>query len=401
MPPGMVKLGLLTLCYAPLLLSLITAQESNQELPPKVLCEPMDCEQASPPQSPSSPTPPSPPPSSLPKVGSAGFLCRQLLRGHREAVGCVAWQPHSKESAHPAADERLVCSSREGSLWVRNVCRGGALVDDLPAGFGVYSAAWSQDGGMIAAAGTSFVKLFHRVETGFGGRPIAFKEATTFADDFGPHPSLKWQPLQGSYQFAVNSGKECRLFTFDPGSQTVTLVNRLTGALQAAKETLRDVAYNPASPHLLAVASADGLIVVYDVISGQPTVMKQAGRGLTGVSWSPCGGFLVAAGERGRAAGSLRLIPMRAEAAAHAFGSKSKSTSVAWAPSSGPAARLLACGQADGSVHLYNMKGQRLVGVLQGHTKEVTTMAWSPDGKKLATGSKDGSVRVWMHKSVR
>src|SRR5262249_47486401 len=35
------------------------------------------------------------------------------------------------------------------------------------------------------------------------------------------------------------------------------------------------------------------------------------------------------------------------------------------------------------------------VGALTGHEGTVTCLAWSADGKSLASGSKDGTVRVW------
>ena len=31
----------------------------------------------------------------------------------------------------------------------------------------------------------------------------------------------------------------------------------------------------------------------------------------------------------------------------------------------------------------------------QGHTSPVTSVAWSPDGRQLASGSRDNSIRVW------
>jgi WD40 repeat protein len=32
---------------------------------------------------------------------------------------------------------------------------------------------------------------------------------------------------------------------------------------------------------------------------------------------------------------------------------------------------------------------------LEGHTDHVKTVAWSPDGSRLAMGGADGTVRVW------
>ena len=33
--------------------------------------------------------------------------------------------------------------------------------------------------------------------------------------------------------------------------------------------------------------------------------------------------------------------------------------------------------------------------VLRGHDDEVRGVAWSPDGQRLATGSRDRTVRIW------
>lgn len=47
-----------------------------------------------------------------------------------------------------------------------------------------------------------------------------------------------------------------------------------------------------------------------------------------------------------------------------------------------------------GEVHWIDRQGRPLA-VLAGHTNDVTRCAWSPDGKLLATASRDQSVRLW------
>jgi len=34
--------------------------------------------------------------------------------------------------------------------------------------------------------------------------------------------------------------------------------------------------------------------------------------------------------------------------------------------------------------------------VLRGHDASVDSIAWSPDGTKLISGSRDGTIRVWV-----
>jgi small GTP-binding protein len=40
-------------------------------------------------------------------------------------------------------------------------------------------------------------------------------------------------------------------------------------------------------------------------------------------------------------------------------------------------------------------RGMRLRHVLHGHTKEIGRLSWSPDGQRIATPSRDGTVRIW------
>jgi WD40 repeat protein len=59
--------------------------------------------------------------------------------------------------------------------------------------------------------------------------------------------------------------------------------------------------------------------------------------------------------------------------------------------------KFLATGASDKTIRLYDLSGgsPRLARVYQGHTEEVSTLAFSPDGKTLASGSADQSIRLW------
>jgi WD40 repeat protein len=60
-----------------------------------------------------------------------------------------------------------------------------------------------------------------------------------------------------------------------------------------------------------------------------------------------------------------------------------------------PDGRLMASGGDDASIKLWDTATGREVATLTGHTLGVSAIDFSPDGKLIASGSADGSARVW------
>ncbi len=65
--------------------------------------------------------------------------------------------------------------------------------------------------------------------------------------------------------------------------------------------------------------------------------------------------------------------------------------SVAW----GPDGKRLASASGDGTAKVWDAAGQPEIPALREHTREVRWVAWSPDGKRLATSSADQTIKVW------
>jgi WD40 repeat protein len=72
-------------------------------------------------------------------------------------------------------------------------------------------------------------------------------------------------------------------------------------------------------------------------------------------------------------------------------GHSSEVTSVAFSPDG----KVLASGSWDSTVRLWYTGTGAALQTLEGHSSEVTSVAFSPDGKVLASGSWDSIVRLW------
>ena len=66
-------------------------------------------------------------------------------------------------------------------------------------------------------------------------------------------------------------------------------------------------------------------------------------------------------------------------------------TSVAWSPNG----KQIASASADGTVQVWDASSGQTLHIYRGHSGAVESVAWSPNGKQIASASEDQTVQVW------
>src|SRR5262249_20212345 len=157
------------------------------------------------------------------------------------------------------------------------------------------------------------------------------------------------------------------------------------------------VAYSPDGQHIVS-GSQDRIVRVWDSHTGQTTVeFRRHLKSVHTVAFSPDGQLIVSASQddvivwspsAGHAVSLHHNAPPHTEA----------KTSVAFSPDGTRIATGEVSVSRDGRKYLANVweiSSEKLLFSLEGHGGVISRIAFSPDGKYLATASLDQSVRLW------
>jgi WD40 repeat protein len=170
----------------------------------------------------------------------------------------------------------------------------------------------------------------------------------------------------------------------------------------APDKVMTSVAFSP-DGKMLAAASSDRKVALWDVNTRQPVeeplqaspdkaakaVIFPKFDGFTSVAFSPRGEILALASDDTVELWDLTLR----QPVGKSFRGNANLTSVAFSPDG----KLLTSAAANGRVFLWDVATQRPVGKgLVAHSSTVVLrVAFSPDGKTLASGSANGSIELW------
>ena len=166
---------------------------------------------------------------------------------------------------------------------------------------------------------------------------------------------------------------------------------------------LRAVAFSPSQDRLLASASDDGHVILWDIRSRRSIARYILPNDkICALAFSSDGTFLVSASEKGQIA--VHVIDSTDSYAQFSrpqvFQDECQGELRAIALS--PEDRILATGGDDGYIRLWNVSTGQLMNRSElPHTDWIRSIAFSPDGKKIASSGEDFAVKIWDSCTVR
>ena len=234
----------------------------------------------------------------------------------------------------------------------------------------VYSVAFSADGKTLASGGNaSNVKLWD-ADTGELLRTLGGHSKDVVSIAFAP---------DGNTLASGSKDKTIKLWDARSGE--------LLRTLEGHTDTVRSVAFAP-DGNTLASGSIDETIKLWDARSGELVQTLEGHTSLVlSVAFAPDGSTLAS----GSLDDTIKLWDARSgELVRTLEGHTGTVYSVVFAPDG----NTLASGSGD-TVKLWDARSGELLQTLEGHTGGVKSIAFTPDSDTLASGSWDKTIKIW------
>ncbi len=338
--------------------------------------------------------------------GRAGTAQIAELPSHPDFLQSVAWSPDGR---------RLATSRGDNTITVWDADTASAVLTLAGHTGAVLSVAWSRDGKKLASSSEDRTVRIWDAITGAevsalplqrSLRVVSWGADGTRLAVCSDYATIVLDALTGKRLFTLNHGitvdwsPNGRWLATGGYDNTVRIVDAVTGTNEVVLGNhggaIVSVAWSPDGRQLASASRGDGTVKIWDAQSGTEV---QSFRGHAGaarsVSWRPDGKQLASAGTDGTirvwdvTSGYTNVIAKRIQ--------PSQGVSLSWHLDS----RQLASGGSDGSIRIWDTVSEREPIILHAHTSMADSAVWDPTGTRLASGGSEGLVKLWDPASGR